>query len=313
MPNTTQNPEQPKARAERLPRRDITGVLLLDKPFGLSSNTALQRVRYLLAARKAGHTGTLDPHATGLLPLCLGEATKFSGWLLEAPKAYQARIRLGYTSSTGDGEGDITPVQPFSGTLATIKSVLQGFLGVQIQYPPMHSALKVEGRPLYDYARAGLEVARAPRQIEVLEQKLEAWDGETLTLSIKVSKGTYIRVLAADIGAALGCGGYLGGLRRTETGPFALQGAMTLEQLEALTMEGREKCLLPADTLLSGVPRLDLDDTQSLAIRHGRALPWDTAATAGQRYRVYTPADCFLGLCELTTDHRLHPARLMTE
>ena len=313
MPNITQNPEQLKARAERLPRRDITGVLLLDKPFGLSSNTALQRVRYLLAARKAGHTGTLDPHATGLLPLCLGEATKFSGWLLEAPKAYQAQIRLGYTSSTGDGEGDITPVRLFTGSLATIESVLQGFLGVQTQYPPMHSALKVEGRPLYDYARAGLNVTRAPRQIEVLEQKLEAWDGETLTVSLKVSKGTYIRVLAADIGSALGCGGYLSGLRRTQTGPFALQGAMTLEQLEALTMGEREKCLLPADILLSGVPRLDLDDTQSLAIRQGRALSWDTAAMPGQRYRVYTSADRFLGLCELTADHRLHPARLMTE
>lgn len=313
MPNITQNPEQHKVHSERVPRRDITGVLLLDKPFGLSSNTALQRVRNLLAARKAGHTGTLDPHATGLLPLCLGEATKFSGWLLEAPKAYQARIRLGYRSSTGDGEGDITPVQPFTGSFATIESVLQGFLGVQAQQPPMHSALKVEGRPLYDYARAGLEVTRSPRQIEVLELKLEAWHGETLTVSFKVSKGTYIRVLAADIGSALGCGGYLSGLRRTETGPFALQGAMTLEQLEALSIEEREKRLLPADTLLSGVPRLDLDDTQSLAIRHGRALPWDTAAMPGQRFRVYTPADRFLGLCELTADHRLHPARLMTE
>jgi len=313
MPNITQNPEQLKARAERLPRRDITGVLLLDKPFGLSSNTALQRVRYLLAARKAGHTGTLDPHATGLLPLCLGEATKFSGWLLEAPKAYQAQIRLGCTSSTGDGEGDIAPVRRFTGSLATIESVLQSFLGIRTQYPPMHSALKVEGRPLYDYARAGLEVTRAPRQIEVLEQKLEAWDGETLTVSLKVSKGTYIRVLAADIGSALGCGGYLSGLRRTQTGPFALQGALTLEQLEALSMDEREKCLLSADTLLSGVPRLDLDDTQSLAIRQGRALPWDIVAMPGQRYRVYTSTDRFLGLCELTADHRLHPTRLMTE
>ncbi|MDE2260731.1 MAG: tRNA pseudouridine(55) synthase TruB [Betaproteobacteria bacterium] len=312
MHNIT-NLESPRARGAVLPRRDITGVLLLDKPFGLSSNTALQRARYLLAARKAGHTGTLDPHATGLLTLCLGEATKFSGWLLDAPKAYQARIRLGYCSTTGDGEGKITPVQPFTGTLATIESVLHCFEGVQSQYPPMHSALKVQGRPLYDYARAGLEVARPPRRIEVLEQKIEAWDGETLTLALKVSKGTYIRVLAADIGAALGCGGYLCGLRRTETGSFALQGAVTLQQLEALSMEEREKCLLPADALLSGVPRIDLDDTQSLAIRQGRGLPCDFAGTPGQRFRVYMPADRFLGICELTAECRLHPARLMTE
>lgn len=313
MPNTTKSPELANIRTERVPRRDITGVLLLDKPFGLSSNTALQRARHLLAARKAGHTGTLDPHATGLLTLCLGEATKFSGWLLDAPKAYQARIRLGHSSSTGDGEGNISPVQPFTGTRDTIETVLQGFLGVQTQHPPMHSALKVDGRPLYDYARAGIEVTRAAREIEVLEQKLESWDGETLTISVKVSKGTYIRVLAADIGTALGCGGYLSGLRRTETGPFTLEDAMTLDQLEALSMDDREKCLLPADTLLSGVPRLDLDDTQSLAIRHGRALPWNGTDRPGQRYRVYAPSARFLGVCELTTDHRLHPARLMTE
>jgi tRNA pseudouridine55 synthase len=313
MPNTKKSPEPSQVRGERTLLRGITGVLLLDKPFGLSSNTALQRARYLLAARKAGHTGTLDPHATGLLTLCLGEATKFSGWLLDAPKAYQARIRLGYASSTGDGEGEITPVQPFTGTIETIKSVLQGFLGLQTQQPPMHSALKVGGRPLYDYARAGLEVSRATREIEVLEQQFESWDGETLTLSVKVSKGTYIRVLAADIGTALGCGGYLSGLRRTETGPFALQDAMTLDQFEALSMEDREMCLLPADALLSGVPRLDLDDTQSLAIRQGRALPWDAADRPGQRYRVYAPSARFLGVCELTPDYKLHPARLMTE
>ncbi len=313
MHNIT-NPESSAEHGAVLPRRDITGVLLLDKPFGLSSNAALQRARYLLSARKAGHTGTLDPHATGLLTLCLGEATKFSGWLLDAPKTYQAQIRLGYHSTTGDGEGQITPVQPFMGTLATIESVLRRFEGVQFQCPPMHSALKVQGRPLYDYARAGLEVARIPRRIEVLEQKLEAWDGQTLTLTLKVSKGTYIRVLAADIGEALGCGGYLCGLRRTETGPFALQGAVTLQQLEALSMSEREKCLLPADTLLSGVPRIDLDDTQSLAIRQGRGLPCDfVAGTPGQRFRVYTPVDRFLGICELTSERRLHPARLMSE
>ncbi|MDE2624978.1 MAG: tRNA pseudouridine(55) synthase TruB [Betaproteobacteria bacterium] len=301
MPNTP-SPES---------RRAVTGVFLLDKPFGLSSNAALQRVRRLFHAQKAGHTGTLDPHATGLLAICLGEATKFSGWLLDAPKTYLAQIRLGYTSSTGDGEGEIVRKHPFAGSVPELQAVLKQFEGIQVQRPPMHSALKVEGRPLYSYARAGLEVPRAERRIEVLTQRMEGWDGETLSLSVTVSKGTYIRVLAQDIGEALGCGGYLTGLRRTGAGPFTLDSATTLEALESLDPARRDALLLPADTLLQGMPRLELDDAQSMAVQRGQRPACSTSGLPGQRFRVYSPANRFLGICELTTEQRLHPARMM--
>ncbi|MDE1990356.1 MAG: tRNA pseudouridine(55) synthase TruB [Betaproteobacteria bacterium] len=301
MPNTP----------SREPRRAITGVFLLDKPFGLSSNAALQRVRRLFCAQKAGHTGTLDPHATGLLAICLGEATKFSGWLLDAPKTYLAQIRLGYTSSTGDGEGEIARKQPFPGSASDLQAALKQFEGIQVQRPPMHSALKVEGRPLYSYARAGLEVPRAERRIEVLAQRMEGWDGETLSLSVTVSKGTYIRVLAQDIGEALGCGGYLTGLRRTGAGPFTLDAATTMETLESLDSPGRDALLLPADALLQGMPRLELDDAQSLAVQRGQRPACSIPDPPGQRFRVYNPGNRFLGICELTSERRLHPARMM--
>jgi tRNA pseudouridine55 synthase len=317
----TPNPEAPST--PRLPRRAITGVLLLDKPFGLSSNAALQRARNLFGALKAGHTGTLDPHATGLLPLCFGEATKFSGCLLDAPKGYTAQIRLGYTSSTGDGEGEITTVQPYTGSRAQIEKILRSFLGLQTQQPPMYSALKVNGKPLYSYARAGLEVERAARAIEVLSINLSGWQEDALTIEVKVSKGTYIRVLVEDIGRTLGCGGYLSALRRTETGPFSLSRALTLEQLQDMTLAQREICLLPADALLPDVPRIDLNAEQSEHIRHGRDLPWPAVSAAPDspavhpesrgRYRVYSHERSFLGLCEVTEDQQLHAARLMAE
>ena len=301
MPST-QNPE---------PWRSVTGVFLLDKPFGLSSNAALQRARRLFRAQKAGHTGTLDPHATGLLAICLGEATKFSGWLLDAPKTYLAQIRLGYTSTTGDAEGDIAPVRPFDGGEADLQDALARFEGVQVQRPPMHSALKVGGRPLYRYARAGVEVQRPERRIEVLAQKLERWDGETVFLSVTVSKGTYIRVLAQDIGDALGCGGYLSGLRRTRAGSFALAAASTLETLESLDAAQRDSLLQPADALLQDMPRLELDDAQSMAVLRGQRPACGAAGQPGQRFRVYDPVNRFLGICELTAEQRLHPARMM--
>ncbi|MDE1941805.1 MAG: tRNA pseudouridine(55) synthase TruB [Betaproteobacteria bacterium] len=301
MPNTP-SPE---------PRRAVTGVFLLDKPFGLSSNAALQRVRRLFGAQKAGHTGTLDPHATGLLAICLGEATKFSGWLLDAPKTYLAQIRLGYTSSTGDGEGEIVRKKPFLGSQADLQAALKQFEGVQVQRPPMHSALKVEGRPLYSYARAGIEIPRAERHIEVLAQCMESWDGETLSLSVTVSKGTYIRVLAQDIGEGLGCGGYLVGLRRTGAGPFTLEAATTLEALESLAPAERDTLLLPADSLLQDMPFLELDDAQSNAVLCGQRPACDIPGRPGQRFRVYNPGKHFLGICELGTEQRLHPARMM--
>lgn len=304
MPNTPIPPEA---------RRHITGVFLLDKPFGLSSNAALQRVRRLFAARKAGHTGTLDPHATGLLAICLGEATKFSGWLLDAPKRYEARIRLGFTSTTGDGEGAIVPQCPFTGDEALLRSVLERFRGPLMQRPPMHSALKVDGKPLYRYAREGTTISREPRAIEVLEQRLLDWDGQTLTLDLTVSKGTYIRVLAEDIGTALGCGGYLSGLNRTGAGPFALSAATSLETLEGLSLHERDGLLQPVDALLQHMPRLALNPAHSADVQHGRTVMPGLEDAPGQRFRVYDPDACFLGVCEVTADQRLHPTRMMAE
>jgi len=295
--------------------RVLDGVLLLDKPVGLSSNHALQRAKRALDAQKAGHTGTLDPHATGLLPLCFGEATKFSGWLLDAPKGYEAQIRLGYTSTTADGEGEITALQPYTGNHADLQKTLHAFLGHQTQQPPMHSALKLNGKPLYSYARAGLEVERVARAIEVISLNLLHWQDELLTIEVKVSKGTYIRVLVEDIGRALGCGGYLSALRRTQTGPFSLHSAVTLEQLQHMSLAQREACLLPADAMLPEVPRLDLNAEQSEHIRHGRDIPWPIAAPheSGARYRVYSHGQSFLGVCEITDQQQLHAARLMAE
>ena len=309
----TPNPEAPST--PRLPRRNITGVLLLDKPFGLSSNAALQRARNLFGALKAGHTGTLDPHATGLLPLCFGEATKFSGWLLDAPKGYEAQIRLGYTSTTADGEGEITALHPYAGSPAELEKILHSFLGHQTQQPPMHSALKLNGKPLYSYARAVLEVERVARAIEVMSLNLLQWQDELLTIEAKVSKGTYIRVLVEDMGRALGCGGYLSALRRTQTGPFSLHSAVTLEQLQHMSLAQREACLLPADAMLPDVPRLDLNAEQSEHIRHGRDISWPITAPheSGARYRVYSHEQFFLGVCEITDQQKLHAARLMAE
>ncbi|NDU86298.1 MAG: tRNA pseudouridine(55) synthase TruB [Ferrovum sp.] len=293
-------------------RRAITGVVLLDKPWGVSSNHALQRVRRLFGALKAGHTGTLDPHATGLLPLCLGEATKYSGWILEAPKSYHAVLRLGMTSSTGDGEGELKVGKPFQGTRDNLEEILRQFLGPQTQVPPMHSALKVAGKALYLHARAGQDIERQPRFIEISTLKLTSWEEQQLEIHVTVSKGTYIRVLAQDIGAALGCGAYLAGLRRTGTGPFVLAQAVTLEQLESMTLEQREQRLQPLDTLLAGVPRLDLDSTAARALIQGREIPWVGAMT-GDLLRVYGNGT-FHGLVrfDVATAH-LVPVRMMGE
>ncbi len=303
-------PMKPSQNPERPERRALTGVILLDKPFGLSSNHALQRVRRLFRALKAGHTGTLDPHATGLLPLCLGEATKYSGWILDAPKTYHATLTLGQTSSTGDGEGILSSGLPYAGNETTLNAALAGFLGPQLQLPPMHSALKIQGQTLYQLARAGQEVERVPRAIHVHEIRLLSWREDQVVIETRVSKGTYIRVLAQDIGAALGCGAYLSGLRRTATGPFDLNGAVTLEGLEGMTQTERDACLRPVDCLLAGLPRLDLSPVQGQALSQGQIVAgnpiWQESL-----YRVYAQ-DRFLGLAQPDATHRnLVPRRMM--
>lgn len=260
----------PRARVQRRP---VHGVVLLDKPVGLSSNQALQKVKWLLRAEKAGHTGTLDPLATGVLPLCFGAATKFSQLHLDADKTYETTLRLGEKTSTGDAEGEVTERRTVACTMGQVVEVLDRFTGPVSQLPPMHSALKKDGKALYEYARAGVEVEREPRQVTIHELEMLdadlASDMPSLCLRVHCSKGTYIRTLGEDIGAALGCGAHLSALRRVETGGFGLERCITLEQIEALPEDQRLSILLPVDTLLAGHARVTLGSEDSARFLSG--------------------------------------------
>jgi tRNA pseudouridine55 synthase len=273
----------------KVARRPLHGVLLLDKPLGLSSNQALQKAKWLLRADKAGHTGTLDPAASGLLPLCFGAATKFSQVSLDADKVYEAQVRLGVTTDTGDAEGQVLKVAPVALDRTRLDVVLARFRGDIEQVPPMHSALKHEGRPLYAYAREGVTLERATRRVSILELQA-TWNAdlpEQMTLWVRCSKGTYIRALAQDIGAALGCGASLTGLRRLASGPLSVDRAITLEALEGLDELGRQACLLPADELLNDWPAIELDSSEAARFVTGlrrRVSEADCAAV-----RVYGP------------------------
>jgi tRNA pseudouridine55 synthase len=247
----------------RLPRRALHGVLLLDKPLGWTSNDALQKVRGLLRAEKAGHTGTLDPLATGLLPLCFGAATKFSQASLDADKRYRATLRLGQRTRTADGEGEIVEQREVTSDRAAIEAVLAAFAGPIEQRPPMHSALKHRGRALYEYARQGLEVERAARRVTIHRIDLVEWQSPTLVIDIDCSKGTYIRTLAEEIGQALGCGAHLSALRRTGSGALDLADAVTLERLVEMDEASRVARLLPPDVLLASWPEVCLRDDEA--------------------------------------------------
>jgi tRNA pseudouridine55 synthase len=291
--------------------------LLLDKPRGLSSNVALQKARHLFRAEKAGHTGTLDPEATGLLPLCFGEATKFSSYLLDAPKGYEATLCLGETSDTGDAEGQLTPGHgPIPSSCAVIEETLRSLLGQQEQIPPMHSALKHEGKPLYDYARAGIEIARPARQICIFKLELLGLEGRFLRVQADCSKGTYIRVLAEEIGRRLGCGAWLSSLRRNRTGGFVLEDALTLEAIAALDDSQRALLLMSPETLVHEVPRLDIGINEAQALRHGQSpvlLAPIPSMLIDQTVRVYWPDGLFLGLAKPQANGQLVAVRLMSE
>ncbi|MDD5177021.1 MAG: tRNA pseudouridine(55) synthase TruB [Sterolibacterium sp.] len=282
-------------------------MLLLDKPLGLTSNTALQKARRLYNAAKAGHTGTLDPLATGLLPLCFGEATKFAGELLDADKAYAATIRLGVTTDTADAEGQVLVTRPVQVTQQQLDAVLPRFNGEIMQVPPMHSALKRDGKPLYEYARQGIELERAPRCVTIHAIHLHDFSGDLVSLSVDCSKGTYIRTLAEDIGVALGCGAHLAALRRTRIGRLTLEKAVILTELEALAAERRTDLLLPTDALLDSLPRADLTANDVVRLGHGQAIRWNGMVG---RWRAYG-GGAFLGLCELGSDGWLYPRRLI--
>ncbi len=286
----------------------VDGVLLLDKPSGITSNLALQKARRLLNAAKAGHTGTLDPLASGLLPLTLGEATKFSSDLLEADKAYRATLQLGVRTSTADADGDVIETRPVAVTRADIDAVLPRFTGTIAQVPPMHSALKRDGRALYEYARDGIELERAPRQVTIHRLEVVAHQDSTVTIDVDCSKGTYVRVLAEDIGAALGCGAHLAALRRTRVGALSLERSVTLDALENMPPAVRREWLMPVDALLAALPRVELDDMRARRFQHGN--PIDLGGAPG-RTRVYGPDGRLLGLADLDEHGALNPRRLL--
>lgn len=302
------------SRQARKPvRRRLDGVLLLDKSLGISSNRALQVVRRLFNAEKAGHTGTLDPLATGLLPLCFGDATKFSGELLSADKCYVGTAQLGVSTDTADAEGQVLERRPVTVSGLEVEEVVAAFIGEIEQIPPMYSALKRDGKPLYEYARAGIEVERAPRSITIYEARLldlaNNLANERIVFEIRCSKGTYVRTLASDIGERLACGAHLTALRRTGIGEFSVEQACTLEVLEEMTAEQRDALLLPPDALLCGLTEAHLGGADAAKLRQGQAVRW--SGKEGARLRVYDAENGFIGVCRLVADGWLKPQRLV--
>ena len=289
-------------------RQPVDGVLLLNKPVGITSNAALQKAKWLLNAKKAGHTGTLDPFADGLLPLCFGEATKFSAYLLDADKHYRAVLQLGVTTTTGDPEGEILATRDAHVSRAEIEALLPRFTGEIEQIPPMHSALKHQGRPLYEYARAGIEIERPPRQVTIRALELIECDLPRVVLDVQCSAGTYIRTLAQDIGAALGCGAHLTELKRTAAGGFRLDQAHTLTELEALDAPLRPSLLLPADCLVAHLPAIQLDAADAGALCRGRSVAHTTDHQG--LVRIYAAPGTFIGLANIDAGH-LIPRRLI--
>jgi len=292
-----------------------SGVLLLDKPIGWTSNAALGRARRLLGGVKAGHTGTLDPFASGLLPITVGEAGKFSRYVLDSDKRYLATLRLGHVSTTGDPEGEVTATSATNVlSLGGIEGVLARFLGAQQQIPPMHSALKQNGVPLYRLARQGVEVERPARSICIHGLQLESWDGgESLVVDVHCSKGTYVRVLVQDIGRALGVGAYLTGLHRIGAGAFRISEAITLAALEELEPQTRLAYLRPASSLVSGLRKVTLDHSGARALLDGKHP--ETVMTGQGEVQAWGPNDTFLGVAELKAEGagaRLVPVRLMS-
>ncbi len=294
------------------PRGDrVNGVLLLDKPVGITSNRALQTARRLLASRKAGHTGTLDPMASGLLPVMLGEATKFSADLLDADKSYRATVRLGVTTTTGDAEGEVVECRGVDIEAGEVERVLARFTGDIEQVPPMHSALKRDGRPLYELARAGIAVERAARPVRIHRLQLIGQSGDALVVDVDCSKGTYVRVLAEDIGRALGCGAHLAALRRTRVGPLTIDGAVELAALEAMEPGVRRNCLRPVDELLATLPSVALDAELTQRFRQGQRLAMD-AEPRGGRVRVYGADNTLLGTATVNEWGVVGPERLIS-
>lgn len=296
--------------------RSVDGVLLLDKPTGMTSNAALQIVKRLFNANKAGHTGSLDPLATGMLPICLGEATKISGFLLSADKEYRALCKLGTTTDSGDSDGEIRQTRPLGNiTNARVQEVLESFLGQSQQIPPMHSAIKRDGQPLYKLARQGIEVEREPRDITIHSLTLQRLDGDELELDVHCTKGTYIRVLAEDIGEALGCGAHVAALRRTGVGALDEYPMHTLESLQAIAEESGshalDALLLPMESTLPDWPEVRLSEDASFYLCQGQPVFVPQLKDRGW-VRLYAGDKRFLGLGTVLDDGRVAPKRLLS-
>lgn len=307
LPATKKTDLNPDVRQKRTWRR-VDGVLLLDKPQGMTSNAALQAARRLFSAAKAGHTGTLDPMATGLLPLCFGEATKFSADLLEADKTYEAEVFFGVTTDTGDAEGEVLERRTPRFDAAALEAALVPFRGRISQIPPMYSALKRDGQPLYKLARQGVEVEREARAVEIHELALLGFSGERCRLRVTCSKGTYIRTLAEDIGRALDCGAHLAALRRVAVGQLSVAQAVTLDTLDATPEPERGRWLQAPDALLQSLPIIALDDGAAQRFRHGNPAAAKCDFTG--KCRVYA-GERLLGVGLADTDGRVSPVRLV--
>jgi tRNA pseudouridine55 synthase len=295
--------------------RDVHGILLLDKPLGMTSNDALQRVKRLYGANKAGHTGSLDPLADGLLPLCFGNATKVSAFLLDADKRYWVRIRLGVTTTTQDAEGAVVETRPVEGIdEARLREVLPQFLGDILQTPPMYSALKHKGERLYKLAREGIEVERQPREVTLYDIQVLCWELPEFELMVHCSKGTYVRTLAADIGDLLGCGAHVTALRRTGVGPYGDDDMVEMATLEEIAEEqgpeALDALLLPVDTALGNWPEVRLSPDTAFYLKQGQAVLAPNLPVDGW-VRLYDLDQRFLGIGEILDDGRVAPRRLM--
>ena len=297
--------------------RNISGIVLLDKPLGITSNRALQIVKRLYNAAKAGHTGSLDPLATGLLPLCLGEATKVSGFLLDADKSYLATLKLGVKTFSADAEGEVIETRPVENySKKQINAAIEHFLGDIEQVPPMHSALKVDGQPLYKLAHQGVVIERKSRSVHIFGIEVLRHEGDEIDIEVHCSKGTYIRTLAEDIGEKLGCGAHLSALRRTASGPFDLEESITIEQLEQFAEKTNEQGfdeldnqLMPAEEALYDWESVDLSADATFYILRGQAVQVPNAPTSGL-VRLFSEEKGFLGIGEIMDDGRVKPTRL---
>ncbi len=294
---------------QKIQRRPVNGIILLNKPLGISSNAALQKVRWIFRAQKGGHTGALDPLATGLLPICLGEATKFSHYLLEANKSYETTIQLGATTTTADAEGEVLEefaIPALSNEI--IEQALAGLRGDIMQVPPMFSALKKDGRPLYELARAGIEIDRPARPVTIYQLELLSFTQDTVDLKVSCSKGTYIRTLAEDIGKALGTGAYVKSLHRTQTGHFALDESITIEYLESLSEQQRDGLLLPVYESIKHFPRVQLDDGEDFYFCRGQSVMVG-AEPVGES--LVFAHERFLGVGYVNDERQVQPKRLV--